>query len=123
MTHGSSASVGGLVRSALDDVRELFREELALARAEVREEVAKATAGGAQAMAAVAALWFAAMFILVAAALGLSAALQWPAWAGFVSVGVVLGVIGVALFARARAAFRRVRPLPRTVSTLKENFQ
>ena len=94
MTQASSASVGGLVRSALDDVRELFREELALARAEVREEVAKATAGGAQAIAAVAALWFAAMFILVAAALGLSAALQWPAWAGFVSVGVVLGVIG-----------------------------
>ena len=123
MTQASSASVGGLVRSALDDVRELFREELALARAEVREEVAKATAGGPQAIAAVAALWFAAMFILVAAALGLSAALQWPAWAGFVSVGVVLGVIGVALFAGARAAFRRVRPLPRTVSTLKENFQ
>jgi hypothetical protein len=123
MTQASSSSVGGLVRGALDDVRELFREELALVRAEVREEVAKATAGGAQAGAAAAALWFAAMFVLIAVALGISAAFAWPVWAGFAAVGVVLGVVGLVLFAGARRAFRRVRPLPRTVGTLKENFQ
>ena len=119
----SSASVGGLVRSAIDDMRELFREELALAKAEMREEVSKATAGGAQAGAAAVALWFAAMFVLVAAALALATALQWPAWAGFVSVGVVLGVVGLILGAGARRTFRQVRPLPRTVGTIKENFQ
>jgi hypothetical protein len=123
MTQASSSSVGELVRSALDDVRELFREELALARAEVREEMAKAAAGGVQAGAAAAALWFAGLFVLVAAALAISTALQWPAWAGFVSVGVVLGVVGLILFAGARRAFRRVQPLSRTVSTIKENFQ
>lgn len=123
MTQASTSSVGGLVRSALDDVRELFREELALARAEVREELAKATAGAAQAGIAGVALWFAAMFLLVAAALAVSAGLQWPAWAGFVSVGVVLAVVGLVLAFGARRAFREMRPLRRTVGTIKETFQ
>ena len=33
MAEMTDASVSGLVKGALDDVRELFREELALARA------------------------------------------------------------------------------------------
>ena len=41
----SESSVGGLIRNALDDVRDLFREELALARAELRQELSKLTAG------------------------------------------------------------------------------
>ena len=123
MTQASSSSVGELVRSAIDDVRELFREELALAKAEMREEFSKAAAGGAQLGAAGVALWFAAMFVLVGAALGLAAALQWPVWAGFVSVAVVLGIVGIVLAMSARSAFRRVKALPRTVGTIKETFQ
>jgi hypothetical protein len=123
MTQASSSSVGGLVRSAIDDVRELFREELALAKAEMREEVSKAAAGGAQLGAAGVALWFAAMFVLVAGALGLAEALQWPVWAAFLSVGVLLGIVGSVFGFGARSAFRQVRPLPRTVGTIKENFQ
>ena len=49
MTQASSSSVAGLVRSAMDDVRELFREELALAKAEVREEFSKLAAGSVSA--------------------------------------------------------------------------
>ena len=40
-------SIGGLVRSVLEDTRELIREEIALARAEIREEMSKAKASGA----------------------------------------------------------------------------
>lgn len=124
MTHESStSSVGGLVRSTIDDVRELFREELSLAKAEVREEVSKITAGGTQLGVAGVALWFGAMFLLVAAALGLSAALAWPAWAGFVIVGVVLAAVGLVAGLGARKSFREVRTLPRTVGTIKETFQ
>jgi hypothetical protein len=36
MADTTDASVSGLIRGALDDVRDLFREELALARAELR---------------------------------------------------------------------------------------
>lgn len=124
MAHASSpSSVGGLVRSAIDDVRELFREELALAKAEIREEVSKVTAGGTKLGVAGVTLWFGAMFILTAAALGLSAALQWPPWAGFGAVGLVLSIVGAVAGASARRSFREVRTLPRTVGTIKETFQ
>ena len=35
-------SIPGLIRGLLDDTRELIREEIALARAEIREEVSAA---------------------------------------------------------------------------------
>lgn len=119
----ASPSVGGLVRSAIDDVRALFREELALAKAEVRVEISKATAAGTRMGIAGIALWFAAMFLLIAAALGLSAAFKWPAWAGFGIVAIGLGIVGTAVGLSARNSLRRVQPLPRTVGTLKETFQ
>ena len=124
MTQASSpSSVGGLVRSTIDDVRELFREELALAKAEVRAEVSRITSGGAKLGSACAALWFGALFLLVAAALGVAAALQWPAWAGFGATGLALAIVGVVLGLAARRSLSEVRTLPRTVGTIKETFQ
>jgi uncharacterized membrane protein YqjE len=123
MTQGSSSSVTGLVRSAIDDVRELFREELALAKAEVREELSKLTAGSVQAGAACAALWFAAMFALVTVALAITAVFQWPYWAGFAVMAAVLTVVGLALAIGARRSFNHIHAMPRTVATMKENFQ
>lgn len=124
MAHASSpSSVGGLVRGAIDDVRELFREELALAKAEIREEISRVTTSGTKLGIAGVALWFGAMFILAAAALGLAAALEWPAWAGFGIVGVLLAIVGAVAGLSARRSLREVRTLPRTVGTIKETFQ
>ena len=124
MAHATSpSSVGGLVRGAIDDVRELFREELALAKAEIREEISRVTTGGTKLGIAAVALWFGAMFILAAAALGLAAALEWPAWAGFGIVGVLLAIVGAVAGLSARRSLREVRTLPRTVGTIKETFQ
>jgi hypothetical protein len=103
--------------------RDLIREEIALAKAEARVELAKATSAAAQFGAAAVAGWFAAMFILAAVALGISYAFSWPDWAGFAIVGVGLGVIGGVLFVMARGAARRVEPMPRTVEAVKENFR
>ena len=123
MADMSDAPVTGLIRSALDDVRELVREELALARAELREELGKATSSIVRLGAGGAALWFAAMLLLVTAALGLATLLNWPAWAGFGVVTLVLLVAGGVLVTMGRSAMREVRPLPRTVQSVKENFR
>lgn len=112
-----------LVRGALDDVRELFREEVALARAELRAEVSKASAAATGFGAAAAALYFAALFVLTAMAIGIPAMLEWPAWTGFAIVGVVLAIVGAIMFMSGRRALREIRGLPRTVGTVKENFQ
>ena len=123
MAHVTEASVPSLIRSALDDVREFFREELALARAEMREEFGKASASAAKFGAGGVALWFAAMFLLVTVALGISALLEWPAWAGFGIVAVILAITGVVLVMSGRNALREVRPLPRTLHSMKETFR
>jgi multidrug transporter EmrE-like cation transporter len=116
-------SITGLVRGVLDDARELIREEVALAKAEARVEISKATAAAAQFGAAAVAGWFALMFILCAVALGISAGLQWPVWTGFGIVGAVLAVAAAVMFFTARAAARRVEPMPRTIESVKENFR
>jgi len=119
----SEPSVGGLIRNALDDVRDLFREELALARAELRQELSKLTAGAVRFGGAAVALWFAAMFLFVTIALGLAALLAWPAWAGFGVVTLLLAIAGAVMAMAGRRAIREVRPMPRTVETVKENFR
>ena len=116
-------SVSGLVRGALDDVRELFREELALARSEMKAEMGKVTSSAIRFGAGGTALWFAAMFLLVTMALGLTALLEWPAWAGFGIVTLLLAAAGGILMMAGRNAIRDVRPLPRTMHTVKENFR
>ena len=90
MAHESDASMSTLLRNALDDVRELFREEVALARAELRAEVSKAASAASGFGAAAAALVCAGLFLLTALALGIATLMEWPAWTGFAIVGVVL---------------------------------
>lgn len=112
-----------LLRSALDDVRDLFREEVALARAEIRQDMSRvSTAATAFGSAAVAG-WFGGMFILTAIALGLAEGLNWPLWTGFGIVGVVLAIIGVVLYASGRRAVSELRGLPRTTATVKETLR
>jgi len=112
-----------LLRSALDDVRDLFREEVALARAELRTEVSKATVAASGFGAAAAALSCAGVFLLTALALGIATLFQWPAWTGFAIVGVLLAIAGAIMFMSGRRALREIRGLPRTVEIVKETFQ
>jgi hypothetical protein len=119
----TEASMRTLLRGALDDVRELLREEVALARAELRAEVSKATSAASGFGGAAAALGCAGLFLLTALALGIATAFQWPAWTGFAIVGVVLAIAGAIMFMSGRRALREIRGLPRTVETVKETFQ
>ena len=123
MAHETDESIGGLVRGALEDIRELIREEVALARAEVRHELNKARAAGVGFGVAAVALVFAAGCFVVALALGLATLLEWPAWSGFAIVAVFLAVVGAIGYSAGRRAMSTVQPLPRTVQTLKENFR
>lgn len=123
MAHESDAPMSTLVRGALDDVRDLFREEIALARAEVRQEITKASSAGVSFGGAAVAGWFAGMFILAAIALGISEGFHWPYWAGFGIIGVLLAIAGGIFYASGRRAMSSMRGLPRTVGTVKENFR
>ena len=123
MAHESDAPMSTLVRSALDDMRDLFREEIALARAELSQEVSKASTAGIGFGGAAVAGWFAGTFILAAIALGISEGLNWPYWVGFGIIGVLMAIVGGIFYARGRRAVSSMRGMPRTVETVKENFR
>lgn len=109
-----------LIQRVADDIRDLFREEVALARAEVREEASAWASAGAGMAAGGAILGVGALFVLVAIALGAAALFHWPAWAGFLLVGVLLGIGGAVALQMGRARARKIATLPKTTGSVKE---
>jgi hypothetical protein len=121
-TDPAETSVGELIGNISDDLSRLFRQEVELAKAELKQEAAKAgkaagMLGGAgfAGYLAVVLLSFALVF-----ALGNVMDLGWAA----VIVAVVWGVIGAVLYANGRRKLKTVDPVPhRTVDTIKEDAQ
>lgn len=105
------------------DAKDLFREEVALARAELRQEIRKVSAAATGFGVTVAAALFAAGCLVVALALGIADLFDWPAWSGFAVVAALLGIVGGLGYMAGRSAISTVQPLPRTVHTVKENFR
>jgi uncharacterized membrane protein YqjE len=115
-------SIGGLIRGILNDLRTLIREEIALARVEIREQAGRARAAAMSFGIAVAALAFGGIFLLVAIALGIAYLLNWPAWGGFLVMAALLSLIGFFTLSAGRKRLAQVHAVPEaTVSTLKEN--
>ena len=115
---------GGLIRGILMDLRTLIREEIALARVEIREQAGRARAAALSFGMAAAALLFGATFLLVALATAIADVLGWPLWAGFLAVAVLLSLIGFVALSSGRKQLRRFHAVPQeTVTTLKENSE
>src|SRR5436190_22953377 len=102
-------SIGTLVRGILNDLRTLIREEIALARVEMREQAGRAKAAALSFGMAAAALAFGGIFLLVAIALGIAALLGWPAWTGFLIVALLLCVGGFVTRSSGRKQMATVR--------------
>ena len=114
-----NASLGELIGEVTRDLSTLMRQELELAKAELKQEATKS--GKAAGMLGGAGL---AGFMVL---LVLSCALWWglanvmdAGWAALI-VAVLWAVIGAALYSVGRQRLRQVHPTPeRTVDTLKE---
>lgn len=123
MAEQEASSIPALIRSVMDDARELVREELALARAELREEVSAAqTVGIAFAAAALLAV-IGAVLLCVAIGGGIAALFNVSAWIGYGIVALLL--LGGAYFfvSRGRTRLANIRTLPKTRESLEENIQ
>jgi len=115
----AGASVGQLVGQVSQDLSTLMRQELALAKAEVKEEAVKAAKGAGMFGAAGFAGYMVLLFASIAAWWGL-AELMAKGWAALI-VTAVWAVIGAVLFVTGRRQMREVSPTPeRTVDTVKE---
>jgi uncharacterized membrane protein len=120
----NEATVAGLLRGVVDDIRDLFRQEIALARYEIRDEISKARTAAIAYGVAGATLAAAGLLLLFAIGRGIAALLNWPVWAGYGLFAIVLGIAGLALLSYAQSQMRRVKAVPeQTVKTMKENVE
>lgn len=117
-------SIRGLIRGVLMDLRTLIREEISLARVEIRDQAGRAKAAALSFGIAAAALAFGGVFLLVAIATAIADLLNWPIWAGFLVVAMLLSILGMVTLTSGRKQLAGVHAVPpETMSTLKENSE
>lgn len=113
-----NASVGELMGNVTRDLSTLLRQELTLAKAELKAEAAKAGRGAGMLSGSALAGWMVLLFLSIALWSGLSNVMD-AGWAGLI-VAVVWAVIGAVLYASGRRQLRSVNPKPdQTAATLK----
>ena len=119
---GGDRSLGQLVSSATAELSALFQDEIALAKAELRQDVKRAGIGGAAGGVAAVLAMFALPLLGFAAAYGIHNLGLGLAWS-FLIVGAAYLVIAGALGVFALRAFKRVRPPERSIASSKQTVE
>ncbi|MFZ6992917.1 phage holin family protein [Curtobacterium sp. RRHDQ66] len=114
----ASTPLGTLLSDATRDLSELFRQEVALAKAELTESGKKAAKGAGLLSGAGVAGLFALLFLTIAAWWGLGSLIG-NAWSGLV-VAVVYAIVAAVLALRGRKELKTITGAPQTVATAKE---
>jgi len=118
----AETSVGELIGNISDDLSRLFRQEVELAKAEIKQEASKAGKAAGMLGGAGFAGYLAVVLISFAIVFGLANVMD-AGWAALI-VAVVWGVIGAVLYVAGRNQLKSVDPMPRrTVDTIKEDAQ
>jgi len=111
-------SFGDLMGEVTRDMSTLVRQEVELAKAEIREEGKKAGKAAGMFGGAGFAGYMVLLFLSIALWWGLSNAMD-QGWAALI-VAVIWAVVAAVLFTVARSQLRAVRGLPRTTETVKD---
>ncbi len=112
-------SVGELIGEVTNDLSTLMRQEMTLAKAEMKEEASKTGKAAGMLGGAGFAGYMLVMFLSIAVWWGLGDAIG-RAWSALV-VAIVWGIVAAVLYSNGRKKLRKVHPKPeRTMSTLKE---
>jgi hypothetical protein len=115
-------SLGEIISDISDGLSELVRQEVDLAKAEIRSEASKAGKAAGMFGGAGVAAWLTAVMLSFALAFGLGNVMD-LGWAALI-VAVIWAIIAAVLFVVARGKAKEVSPVPRqTVDTLKEDAQ
>ena len=115
----SSAEV---VQDLVQNVQEILRSEVRLAKAEITQEAKKAARSVAISAGGAILAIFALGLLLWAAVYALSLAL--PLWAAALIMAVLVGIVAGIMLAAGRARMKQVHPKPETtIRSVKENVQ
>lgn len=115
-------SLGTLVAAAGRDVSALIRDEIALAKAELRRDVRNAvTGGGSLAVAAVCAV-FALIMLSIAAMFGIHALGPTLGWSGLIVAGAYLLIAGICVLV-ALGAFHRLGAIRTAAGSARDSVR
>jgi len=115
-------SVGELIGNISNDLSTLFRQEVELAKVELKEEAAKAGKAAGMLGGAGFAGYLAIVLLSFALVYGLSNVMD-AGWAALI-VAVIWLIVGAVLYSMGRKQLKTVDPMPRrTVDTIKEDAQ
>jgi hypothetical protein len=115
-------SVGELIGNISNDLSTLFRQEVELAKAEVKQEASKAGKAAGMLGAAGYAGHLTVLLLSFALVAALANVMDWG-WAALI-VGAIWGIVAAVLFVNGRKKMKTVDPVPRrTTETLKEDAQ
>jgi hypothetical protein len=113
-------SVGELIGNISDDLSQLFRQEVELAKVELKQEASKAGKAAGMLGGAGFAGYLAVVLLSFALVFGLANVMD-AGWAALI-VAVIWAAIGAVLYSSGRKKLKTVDPTPhRTVDTLKED--
>uniref|UniRef100_A0AAU2JTA0 Phage holin family protein n=1 Tax=Streptomyces sp. NBC_00049 TaxID=2903617 RepID=A0AAU2JTA0_9ACTN len=116
---GAERTLGQLVASATAEMSALVHDEIALAKAELRQDVKRAGIGSGAAIAAGTLLLFSLPVLSFAAAYGIHNLGLGLAWSLLIVGGafwLLAGVLGLL----AMAKFKKVKPPEKTIASVKE---
>ncbi|MDJ0340406.1 phage holin family protein [Streptomyces sp. H10-C2] len=116
---GASRSLGQLVASATAEMSALVHDEIALAKAEIRQDVKRVGLGSGAIAGAAGLAFFALPMFSMAAAYGVHALGLGLGWS-FLIVGGAYVVIAMVLGLFARAKFKKVKKPVRSIASAKQ---
>lgn len=117
---GGERSLGEIISSVTQDITTLVRQELDLAKTELKQEASKAGKGAGLLAGAGVAGHFVLLFVSLTIVFALDLAL--PLWASALIVGVVWAIVAAVLASIGKKAIQESNPqLPKTQQTLKED--
>lgn len=118
----TETSIGEIIGNISNDLSQLFRQEVALAKAEIQQEATKAGKAAGMLGGAGFAGYLSVVLLSFAVVFGLGEVMP-LGWAACI-VGLVWAAIGAVLFVNGRKKLKTVDPVPRrTAETLKEDAQ
>jgi uncharacterized membrane protein YqjE len=115
-------TVPEVLQDIVGNLQEIIRSEFRLAKAEVKQEAAKAKSPIIMSVMGGALGFYALGFLLLTAMLAMATIMTM--WMAALIIGAVLAVASVALIGAAKARLKHVNAVPeRTIESIKENVQ
>ena len=118
----AETSIGEMIGNISNPLSQLFRQEVELAKAELKQEASKAGKAAGMLGGAGFAGYLAVVLLSFALVFGLANVMD-AGWAALI-VAVIWAIIAAVLYANGRKKLKNVDPVPRqTVDTIKEDAQ